>query len=58
MGRVTDSMGEAMKRNILLVADEHRKNCLGACNISLSLLRLLLKRAGISLTPEEEARFW
>ena len=48
---------EAMKRNALNMALDHRKNCTPNCTISLFWLRRLLDIAGIELTAEEKEAF-
>jgi hypothetical protein len=52
------SEDELLKVNAIRLADDHRKKCDGAeCNIMLSVLAMLLRRAGITLTPEEYRHF-
>lgn len=47
----------ALKKNALRLADDHRQKCESDCTVSLALLKVLLERAGIELTPEEGRRF-
>ncbi len=49
---------EALKINAINLATHHRRTCDGqTCNISLSQIYTLLKRAGIELTDEERRVF-
>jgi hypothetical protein len=49
---------EILKRNAILLADEHRKHCEGeTCEISLLMLATLLSRAGIELEQGEFKHF-
>ncbi len=59
MAKLTEEGMERVKENALLLADEHRKSCDNpTCNISLSLLGVLLDAAGIGVTHEEAKRLW
>jgi hypothetical protein len=52
------SEDELLKVNAIRLADDHRKKCDGAeCNIMLSVLAMLLYRAGIQLTSDELRKF-
>jgi hypothetical protein len=51
------SNDESLKRNALELVRQHRRDCNSAtCNVSLYGIFLLLKRAGIKLTADEERR--
>jgi hypothetical protein len=57
MRRVMDQ-DEILKRNAILLAEEHRKHCEGeTCEISLLLLATLLSRAGIKLEQDDFKHF-
>jgi len=49
---------ELWKRQLLCIADDHRKKCDGAtCNIMLSTLLFVGLAAGLQFTDEERLRF-
>lgn len=49
---------EAIKLNMIRLVQEHKQKCDGAtCNVSISDVAELLKRAGIELTKEEQSEF-
>ena len=48
---------EALKKNILLIADDHRQKCEGICEVSLVMLFLVAERAGLRFTDDERRLF-
>ena len=53
-----DSDDEVLKQNVLRLAKHHKATCPGEeCNISLHMLAVVLKRAGIKITEEENRSF-
>lgn len=48
---------ELLKANALLLADHHKKHCNDpGCGVSLTMIGVLLHKAGIKLTKEEFQR--
>jgi hypothetical protein len=53
-----ETMSEILKRNAILLADDHRQHCEGeTCTISLLLLATLLRGAGIELNENDLKHF-
>ena len=49
---------EALKKNVLLIADDHRAKCSGEnCEVSLVMLFLVAERAGLRFTDDERRLF-
>lgn len=54
LGDARSAEDDALVRNAIRLAENHRSHCSGAgCDIALSLLVVLLQRAGIALTSSE-----
>lgn len=54
----SDAIKRVILENMIRLADDHREHCKGEeCNISLSLIPMLLEMAGITVSTELFARF-
>lgn len=48
---------EVYRRNLLNLVEHHRAHCTEDCNVSLTLIRLMMMDAGYAFTKEEDNLF-